>query len=385
MPKRKPKEPLVPEDPSRGGTCIGVVFEDHRQPVYAVAFWPGDGHLVAVCGSNRASVYAITDTEDRLELRQVYVDNDRDESFFCCAWSRRADSPLLCIAGTRGIAKIVDCADGRLDCALVGHGNAINDCCFHSVDDSLLLTASKDESIRLWNARTCVCVAVFAGDRGHRDEVLSVDCHLSGSCCLSSGMDNTIKVWQLDSEAVSSACERSHTNPQPANHRPFETVFEQFPAFSTARVHANYVDCARWVGSLIVSKSTAERLCLWSPDPARAERLPTVQVSVEDEDEKDDVLVVHELDLPGANIWFLRFGICAERLHVAAGNTSGDLVVYDVDTCELKATLTHPKMRGAVRQVAFSPDARFVAAVGDDAGLFVYELDNGGLRESKKS
>ena len=161
MPKKKRTESPAPEDLCEGGKCIGVVFEDHRQPVYAVAFWPGASNepMVAVCGSNRASVYAIS--EGDIELRQVYVDNDRDESFFCCAWSRRADAPLLCVAGTRGIAKIVDCADGRLDCALVGHGNAINDCCFHAVDESLLLTASKDESIRLWNARTCVCIAVF--------------------------------------------------------------------------------------------------------------------------------------------------------------------------------------------------------------------------------
>ena len=377
MPKKKRAESPAPEDLCEGGRCIGVVFEDHRQPVYAVAFWPGasDEPVVAVCGSNRASVYAIVERD--ISLRQVYVDNDRDESFFCCAWSRRADAPLLCVAGTRGIAKIVDCADGRLDCALVGHGNAINDCCFHAVDESLLLTASKDESIRLWNARTCVCIAVFAGDRGHRDEVLAVDCHQSGSCCLSSGMDNTIKLWQLDAEHVAKACERSHTNPQPANHRPFETVFEQFPAFSTSRVHANYVDCARWVGSLILSKSTAERLCLWSPDPQRNERLPAPLLSEtnDDSEPKDDVLIVHELDLPGADIWFLRFGMCSSRQYVCAGNTSGDLVIYDVDSTEQKASLTHPKMRGAVRQCAFSPDSKLVACVGDDAGLFVYELD----------
>ena len=155
MPKKKRAESPAPEDLCEGGRCIGVVFEDHRQPVYAVAFWPGasDEPMVAVCGSNRASVYAIA--EGDIELRQVYVDNDRDESFFCCAWSRRADAPLLCVAGTRGIAKIVDCADGRLDCALVGHGNAINDCCFHAVDESLLLTASKDDAEVFSYSETC--------------------------------------------------------------------------------------------------------------------------------------------------------------------------------------------------------------------------------------
>lgn len=169
-----------------GARFVGMVTEDHRAPVYAVAFWPhardGGIHHLAVAGANRASVYAVSGADrDELggrccELRQVYVDNDEGESFFCACWSaalgggENDHSPRLALGGARGIAKIVDCGTGSLDVALSGHGNAINDACFHPIDACLLLTASKDESVRLWNARTAVCVAVFAGDRGHRDE-----------------------------------------------------------------------------------------------------------------------------------------------------------------------------------------------------------------------
>ncbi len=45
---------------------------------------------------------------------------------------------------------------------------------FHPLLPALLFTASKDESIRLWNVVSGVCVAVMAGDLGHRDEVLSL-------------------------------------------------------------------------------------------------------------------------------------------------------------------------------------------------------------------
>jgi len=32
----------------------------------------------------------------------------------------------------------------------------------------------QDESLRLWNAHTGICILIFAGAGGHRNEILSV-------------------------------------------------------------------------------------------------------------------------------------------------------------------------------------------------------------------
>ena len=334
-----------------------VSSDDFGPSLFGTRFGPflnDDGSYVLACvGGHVAFVYKVS---DKIERFQRYRDDDETECYFSCSWTSRG---VLLFGGFHGIAKVVDCGKASELGALEGHGNAINDIQAHPRDPNLVLTASKDESVRLWTLEGCRCVAIFAGDQGHRDEVLSIAWHANGRKFASAGVDNSIKIWRIDSEDIVSAIDdRGY-------------VVQQFPDFSTSQVHQNYVDCLKWSGDLVLSKSIDE-IRFWAPDPDRDHRL---FAGTGRKTKKSSAIVsIRNFQIPNAELWFLRFGLSQKTL--AAGNDQGRVFLWhlhDETQTSPFLTLQHSD-KTAVRQVTLSPDGHLCAFSCDDATLVVYDI-----------
>lgn len=252
-----------------------VIQEEHKPSmIYCVRYCDINTSLssyFASVGGNCTSIYRIGDNHD-VGLVQGYLDEDTEEILYSCAWaatSKASSAIILVVAGLRGILKCINCLTYEVETVLLGHGNAVNDLRVLPSNTSLILSASKDESIRLWNIETGVCIAVFSGEKGHRDEVLSVDPHPLGNCFCSGGMDTSIKIWGLEDDRTRESIEKSYNSLQRSGNLPFEPISVQIPLFSTTQVHNDYVDSVRWFGNCIISKSTKNRVALWAPDSDR--------------------------------------------------------------------------------------------------------------------
>ncbi|MFN7572901.1 MAG: hypothetical protein ACK5TK_15850 [Betaproteobacteria bacterium] len=106
-----------------------------------------------------------------------------------------ADGKRLASGGDAKVLRIWDLDTGQqVGASLVGHEKFINAVAF-TPNQQIIVSASGDETIRLWSASDGLLRQTL---RGHKGAVLSIAISRDGKLLASGGSDGTIRIWSID-------------------------------------------------------------------------------------------------------------------------------------------------------------------------------------------
>jgi polycomb protein EED len=189
--------------------------------------------------------------------------------------------------------------------------------------------------------------------------------------------------------------------------RVFPTKYVQCTVLSTTRAHPNYVDCVRWLGDLLLTKSVDNVVLLWKPEdepkqPKDAIRIVAVRAARRrgagcrknvpcsppsgalsappdrQRAERELGRPHQEYALEDADIWFIRFSLNFQRTMLAVGNRLGKVTVWRLDSLPPTrvARLKHPTSRLPIRQTAFSLDGKTLLCCCEDGSVLRWDEDS---------
>ena len=227
---------------------------------------------------------------------------------------------------------------------LIGHRDSINDLKINPTYNDLVLSASKDNSVRLWNYLLGMQLAIYAGKEGHEVMVLSIDWHFTGKTFCSGGGDR-IRIWELSEELI-----EINDNLENITSEIRLPLLCPFPIYSID-IHCSYVDSIIYLGDTILSKSLSDNggeIVEWAPirfnDFTKKENnVAKTMQSIETQGFCYIVINKYEFPLEKigdklSKIFYFKMSYCEEVDSIIVGNNQGNVYLFKRNT-EMKDTL----------------------------------------------
>ncbi|XRB03834.1 EF-hand domain-containing protein [Pycnococcus provasolii] len=134
----------------------------------------------------------------RVEIDATLLNNmqGHDESVSSASYS--ADGTRIVSASRDKTVRVWDATTGACISVLEGHSGWVNSASY-SADGTRIVSASSDKTVRVWDATTGACMSVL---KGHSLKVLSASYSANGTRIVSASMDKSVRVW----DAATGAC-----------------------------------------------------------------------------------------------------------------------------------------------------------------------------------
>lgn len=132
-----------------------------------------------------------------------------------------------------------------------------------------------------------------------------------------------------------------------------QVIDSRVPLVSSAgaKFHSAYIDCMRYVGDNVVSKSINGKIVYWNSETKE---------------------IIHKITVKGGNNT-CRFDVSPDNAFLCVGTSQASILVYDLNTAELIKELTHRRVTKAVRCCAFARGVDNILFAGEDAIIWRYD------------
>ncbi len=203
-------------------------FAGHAAPLISVAFAPDGQRLASLDLAEQVKLWS---ADTAREIRTMALDPASSDAGIsglsfspngkwlaasargCRVWEVETGKPLLNLLPGYTIGKprfspdgkwlvlpgnptvVFESASGKEVTKLYGHFDWAFGAAF-TADGKYLATASRDQSVKLWDARTWQPLATL---KGHSNAVMSVEFSPTGDWLVTAGFDKTAKIWEVAS------------------------------------------------------------------------------------------------------------------------------------------------------------------------------------------
>uniref|UniRef100_A0AC34QIH6 Embryonic ectoderm development protein n=1 Tax=Panagrolaimus sp. JU765 TaxID=591449 RepID=A0AC34QIH6_9BILA len=381
--------------PFADGVDIFATVADHNQCIYSVQFCPfADGvDIFATVAGRQVTVYECQ--PKKIVPLSIFQDPNLTEEYYAVNWAlvkiEGTETPVLVFAGKHGIIRAIKPFTGKSVNTMIGHGDAVNEIVYHPVFPSVIASASKDLTVRLWHTLHSTPIAILGGFKGHQDQILTLDFDYTANYIISGSMDHTIRLWHIGgNENIQSRLRSFATSSEVEPKQPIEM---HFPCGASKDLHRNYVDCIKTVKSYIFSKACENCIILSKfgefRDPSAGGSGINGFETLSQE--------VAELELPNGGLWFIRFGITTGepgKSFIACGNDVGTVHMWDINTIPIPKKshyqISHKNFPTVIRRVEFSPSGEIMIVAGDGGRIarcdrFDVKIDIDELRDSSSA
>ena len=183
-----------------------------------------------------------------------------DKNILCLAMTE-INNNIYCLLG--GEFSTIHCIDvlnlEEINKQLIGHKNKVYQLQIHPKNKRLLLSASKDCTVRLWDFIFPKLLVIFGGPNSFESDVLCIDWNFNGKLFVGSGVDCVVRIYQIDN-LINENIEKIFNNKNDV-----KTLLKAQPFFSCNDIHDNLIDCIKFNNKFIISKSVDGVIKEWLP------------------------------------------------------------------------------------------------------------------------